>query len=152
MTAWSPGTSLSVGWLVCWAALRFLGSQSVIQLSECMMCSKLLLLQKTLWDVRATIKLRCKTMQELLMQDMQRTLQKLDAPDSEFFKDNSAQVPQLQDQQQDTVQLRSSVPMALNKTEDLNFMKVPGLTTSNLTLPCRTSPPCMWTGTGQIPS
>nr|XP_023675231.1 probable E3 ubiquitin-protein ligase TRIM8 [Paramormyrops kingsleyae] len=119
----SPRSSLSAGWPVCPAALRFSGSQSVIQLSEHVTYPKLLVLQKSFRTIRETVELRYRKMQELLMWDMDRTLQKLDAAHSRFCAESSAQILRLSKTEEDTMELLSSVQMALQKTEDVNFMK-----------------------------
>ncbi|XP_072558408.1 E3 ubiquitin-protein ligase TRIM8-like [Paramormyrops kingsleyae] len=79
--------------------------------------------EKSFRKVRETVNLRFRKMQELLMQDMDRTLQKLDAAHSRFSAESSAQILRLSKTEEDTKQLLSSVQMALQKTEDVNFMK-----------------------------
>uniref|UniRef100_A0A3B3T5T8 Tripartite motif containing 8 n=1 Tax=Paramormyrops kingsleyae TaxID=1676925 RepID=A0A3B3T5T8_9TELE len=79
--------------------------------------------EKSFRTIRETVELRYRKMQELLMWDMDRTLQKLDAAHSRFCAESSAQILRLSKTEEDTMELLSSVQMALQKTEDVNFMK-----------------------------
>lgn len=107
------------------------------------MCPKPLVLQESFRKVTNAVKQTYQEMQELLVRNMERTLQNLESANSRFSRDCLVQVCQLHERQEDIKQMLASVQMALNKAQNINFMKVPGLGNLNLSLPRRSSPPCV---------
>ncbi|TRY56662.1 hypothetical protein DNTS_014137, partial [Danionella cerebrum] len=73
--------------------------------------------------LKEEVQLQYQKMQQLLEEDLGKTLEVLDKAHSKFCQENSAQGLQLHQKQQEAKKLLSSIQMVFDKAEDIGFMK-----------------------------
>lgn len=83
--------------------------------------------QDKVQHLKEEVQLQYQKMQQLLEEDLGKTLEVLDKAHSKFCQENSAQALQLHQKQQEAKKLLSSIQMVFDKAEDIGFMKVTGL-------------------------
>lgn len=74
-------------------------------------------------ELKEEVRLQYQRMQQLLEEDLGRTLEVLDRAQSRFCQENAAQVLALGEQRHEAQKLLSSVQTAFSKTEEIGFMK-----------------------------
>ncbi|KAG9341135.1 hypothetical protein JZ751_019889 [Albula glossodonta] len=89
------------------------------------LCSQLVDCRDKVQHLKEEVRTQYQRMHQLLEEDLSRSLEVLDKAHSSFCRDNSAQALQLNERRQDAKKLLSSVQVVFDKTEDINFMKVP---------------------------
>ncbi len=80
--------------------------------------------QDKVQHLKEEVQLQYQKMQQLLEEDLGKTLEVLDKAHSKFCQENSAQALQLHQKQQEAKKLLSSIQMVFDKAEDISFMKV----------------------------
>lgn len=80
--------------------------------------------QDKVQHLKEEVQLQYQKMQQLLEEDLGKTLEVLEKAHSKFCQENSAQALQLHQKQQEAKKLLSSIQMVFDKAEDIGFMKV----------------------------
>lgn len=80
--------------------------------------------QDKVQHLKEEVQLQYQKMQQLLEEDLGKTLEVLDKAHSKFCQENSAQALQLHQKQQEAKKLLSSIQMVFDKAEEISFMKV----------------------------
>ncbi|KAF4106405.1 E3 ubiquitin-protein ligase TRIM8b [Onychostoma macrolepis] len=81
------------------------------------------LMEDKVQHLKEEVQLQYQKMQQLLEEDLGKTLEVLDKAHSKFCQENSAQALQLHQKQQEAKKLLSSIQMVFDKAEDIGFMK-----------------------------
>lgn len=74
--------------------------------------------------LKEEVQLQYQKMQQLLEEDLGKTLEVLDQAHTKFCQENSTQVLQLNQKRQEAKKLLSSIQMVSDKAEDIKFMRV----------------------------
>lgn len=74
--------------------------------------------------LKQEVQLQYQKMQQLLEDDLAKTVAALDKAHARFCQENSAQCLQLRQRQQDAHKLLQTAQALFDKAEDINFMKV----------------------------
>lgn len=82
------------------------------------------LLQEKVQHLKEEVQLQYQKMQQLLEEDLGKTLEVLDQAHTKFCQENSTQVLQLNQKLQEAKKLLSSIQMVSDKAEDIKFMRV----------------------------
>lgn len=75
-------------------------------------------------QLKEEVRVQYQKMQQLLEEDLGKTLEVLEKARVKFCQENSSQVLQLNEQHQEAKKLLSSVQVLFDKADDINFMKV----------------------------
>ena len=75
-------------------------------------------------QLKEEVRMQYQKMQQLLEEDLGKTLEVLEKARSKFCQENSSQVLQLNERRQEAKKLLSSVQVLFDKADDINFMKV----------------------------
>lgn len=82
------------------------------------------ILQEKVQHLKEEVQLQYQKMQQLLEEDLGKTLEVLDQAHTKFCQENSTQVLQLNQKRQEAKKLLSSIQMVFDKAEDIKFMRV----------------------------
>ncbi|XP_060795969.1 E3 ubiquitin-protein ligase TRIM8b [Neoarius graeffei] len=81
------------------------------------------LVEEKVQHLKEEVQLQYQKMQQLLEEDLGKTLEVLDQAHTKFCQENSTQVLQLNQKRQEAKKLLSSIQMVSDKAEDIKFMR-----------------------------